>query len=64
MTIDDLQLKQAMRAALVEGLNEQTEFFEEIIEEVVEDIALWRAIGQGMPSPIISREDILRAFEE
>ena len=44
MTVDELQLKRLIKTTVAETLVEQRDFLKEIVEEVVEDIALSRAI--------------------
>jgi Arc/MetJ family transcription regulator len=47
ITIDDLKLKQLLKTAIVELLQEQKEIVYELLREIVEDIALEKAIQEG-----------------
>jgi hypothetical protein len=62
-TIDEERLKDLLKSALVEALEEQRTLVQEIVEEAIEDIALSRAIEQGLGSKPISREDVLAILE-
>ena len=48
---------------MAEALVEQRALLREIIEEVIEDIALSRAIDEGMGTPLVSREEVLTALD-
>jgi len=62
-TVDEEKLKDLMKAALVEALKEQRDLVQDILEEALEDIALARAIDQGLRSEAASREDIFTILE-
>ena len=48
---------------MAEALVEQRALLREIIEEVIEDIALSRAIDEGMGTPLVSREEVFTALD-
>jgi hypothetical protein len=55
-TPDKKNLKKLVRSALAEALEEQRALAQEIVEDAIEDIALGRAIEQGVKSKNVSRE--------
>ena len=57
------QLKQALKAALVEVLEERSELLHDVLAEVMEDIALTRAIQEGEQSELVSREEVFRLLD-
>ena len=56
----DSQLKEALKAALVEVLEERPDLLRDMLAEVIEDIALARAIQEGEASGLMSREEVFR----
>lgn len=62
-TIDEERLKELLKSALVEVLEEQRNLVQEIVEEAMEDIALSRAIEQGLSSEAISRDEVFAILE-
>lgn len=61
--IDEAKLKQAVKAAMVEILEEQKDFVREVLEEALEDIALSHAIQEGERSGFVAREEVFSALE-
>lgn len=51
-------LKDALKAALVEVLEERPDLLRDVLAEVMEDIAFTRAIQEGEASGSVSREEI------
>lgn len=49
-TFDEERLKDLLKSALVEALEENRRLVQDIVEEALEDIALARAIDQGLNS--------------
>ena len=60
---DESQLKEAMKAALVEVLEERADLLREVLTEVLEDIALVRAIQEGESSGQVSRDEVFRLLD-
>jgi hypothetical protein len=54
-TFDEEKLKDLLKAALVEVLEEHRELAQDIVEEAMEEFVLARAIEQGLRSEAISR---------
>jgi hypothetical protein len=60
--LDEKQIKESVKQALVELLREHKELLYELIAEIVEDYGLARAIKEGEQSAKVSREKVLRAL--
>lgn len=60
---DDGKLKEALKQALVEVLQERPELFSNIFAEALEDIALARAIHAGEASGEVSRAEVMKLLE-
>jgi hypothetical protein len=60
---DDGKLKEALKQALVEILQERPELFSEIFAEALEDIALARAIRAGATTEEVSRQEVMKTLE-
>lgn len=55
---DEGKIKQLMKEALIEALQEQRGVFHDLIVEAIEDIALTNAIGQGAGTKSVSRKEV------
>ncbi|MGI9066725.1 MAG: hypothetical protein ACR2HX_10010 [Pyrinomonadaceae bacterium] len=62
-TIDEAKLKEMLKAAVVEALHEQRDLVKDIVEEAMEEIALTRAMDEGLRSRPIPREEVLAILE-
>lgn len=62
-TLNSAQLKEAIKAALVEILQERRGLLYELITEAIEDIALTKAIDEGKDSEKITRDEIFSILE-
>ena len=62
-SIDEAKLKDLLKSALAEVLEERREFVKEIIEEAMEDIALARAIDEGVATDTVSRQEVFAILE-
>lgn len=62
-SIDETQLKDALKLALIEVLEERSDLLRDVLAEVMEDVALVRAIQEGEASDPVSRDDVFRALE-
>ncbi len=60
---DETALKDMMKQVLVEVIQEQPDLIYDLVSEVLEDIALRRAIDEGMGSGLVSREEVFRLLE-
>ena len=57
------QLKAMFKSALIEVIEEKRDFFQELIEDAIEEIAMVRAIEEGRQTETISREEVFKLFE-
>jgi hypothetical protein len=62
-TVDEGKLKDLLKAALVEALEENRDLVRDIVEEAMEDLALARAIEQGLGSTPVSRDEVFTILE-
>ena len=62
-TIDEEKLKSLLKSALVEALEEHRDLVQEIVEEAMEDIALARAIEQGLGGESVARDEVFAILE-
>jgi hypothetical protein len=58
----ETQLKNALKLALVEMLEERSDLLRDVLAEVMEDVALVRAIQEGEASELVSRDEVFRAL--
>jgi len=61
--IDESRLKEILKKALIEVLEERKNLFYELIAEVLEDIALVRAIKEGETTESVSRAEVFSILE-
>jgi len=57
------QLKELVKAAIAEVLEERRDLLRDVIEEAMEDIALSRAIEEGEGTEIISRDAVFNLLK-
>ena len=57
--LKDQELKSILEDVLLKIMTERRELFKEILEEVIEDIALSKAIDEGRKSDFVSRDRIM-----
>ncbi|OQY51174.1 MAG: hypothetical protein B6247_20135 [Candidatus Parabeggiatoa sp. nov. 2] len=57
------QLKAVFKAALIEVIEEKRDFFQQLVEDAIEEIALVRAIEEGKQTETISREEVFKLLE-
>lgn len=58
ITIDESKLKELLKTAIVELLQERKEVVYDLLAEILEDIALEKAIEEGENTDSVSREAI------
>ena len=61
--IENDELKEVFKSAIVEVLQERRELVREILEEVIENIAFSKAIAEGEHGPRVSRESVFEVLE-
>lgn len=62
-SMDEAKLKDLLKSAVAEVLEERREFVKEIIEEAMEDVALARAIDEGVGTDTVSRQEVFTILE-
>ncbi len=62
ITLNPEQLKEILKSALVELLRDNRQEFSELLAEVIEDIAMERAIAEGTTTEMVSRDIILSSL--
>jgi hypothetical protein len=63
INLDEIKLKELLKTAIVEVLQEQKEVFSDLLAEIIEDIALEKAIKEGEKTELVSREAIFKILE-
>ena len=63
LSIEEAKLKDLFKSVIVEILEERGDLIRELLEEAIEDIALARAIEEGMSSPTVSRAEVFEVLE-
>lgn len=62
-SIDPVLLKQTLKEALAETLQEQRGLFHELFVEVLEDFALAEGIREGSGSELVDRDEVMSLLE-
>ena len=62
-TFDEEKLKDLLKSAVVEALEEHRDWVQNIVEDALEDFALARAIDQGLESKSVSRDEVFAILE-
>ncbi|MEH2372429.1 MAG: hypothetical protein V7K15_04975 [Nostoc sp.] len=63
MNLDEIKLKELLKTAIFEVLQEQKEVLEHLFAQIMEDIALERAIKEGENTETVSREVIFQILD-
>jgi hypothetical protein len=63
ITLDETKLKELMKTAILELLQEHKEVFYDLLAEVIEEIALENAIKEGENTEPVSRDAIFKLLE-
>jgi hypothetical protein len=61
--IDDQTLKDLLKEALIEVLQERPGLLRDMLAEAVEDIGLARAIREGEDTAVVSKDAVFKALE-
>ena len=61
--INQEQLKNVIKTALVEVLEERKDLLYDAIENAIEDVAFARAIEEGESTELVEREEIFKLLE-
>jgi hypothetical protein len=60
--IDEGRLKELLKAAVVEVLEERRDLLRDVVEEAIEDAALARAIEEGQGTAPIGRDEVFNVL--
>ena len=63
ITLDETKLKELLKTAIIELLEEQKEEFSELLTEALEDIGMKNAIKEGENTEIVSRQQIFNILK-
>lgn len=63
LMLTDSKLKELLKVALTEVLQEQRELFAEVMMDVLEDVALAQAIREGAETDLVSRDTIFEILQ-
>ena len=61
--IDDSRLKQLLKEAFIEALEEKKNIFHDLMIEAMEDVALVRAIKEGEGSETIDKQEVFSILD-
>ena len=61
--IDEKELKALLKAAVAEALEEHRALVREIVDEAIEEIALSRAIDEGLQNAPANRDEVFAILE-
>ncbi|BAY48576.1 hypothetical protein SAMD00079811_62020 [Scytonema sp. HK-05] len=63
ISLDENKLKEILKTAIVEVIQERKEIFSDLLAEIIEDIALEKAIKEGENTESVSREAIFKILD-
>jgi len=63
MAIDEGKLKELLKSAVIEALEERRDLIKGIVEEAIEDLALASAIERGLNTHSASRDEVFALLE-
>lgn len=63
-TVDEAKLKEVLKAAIAEVLEEQRDLVRDAVAEAIEDLGLIRAIEEGARSEAASREEVFDVLQK
>lgn len=63
INLDEIKIKELLKAAILELLQEKKEVFSDLLTEIIEDVALERAIQEGENTETVSRENIFKLLD-
>jgi hypothetical protein len=61
--LDESRLKQILKEALIEAIEEKKDVFHELIVEAIEDIGMINAIREGQNTETVSKQEIFDILE-
>jgi hypothetical protein len=63
LSVDEGKLKDLLKAAIIEVLEERKDLVRDLLEEALEDIVLVRAIEAGEQTGTVSRDEVFKVLE-
>ena len=60
ITLDETKIKELIKIAIFELIQEKKEVFSELFAEAIEDIGMENAIKEGENTEVVSYEEILK----
>jgi hypothetical protein len=63
ISVEEMHLKDLLKEAILELVQERRDELEEVFAEVIEDLALARAIEEGESTETVSKAEVLQALE-
>ncbi len=63
ITLNSDQLKEILKSAIIELLRDNREEVSEFLAELIEDVAMERAIAEGETTELTSRDSIFQLLE-
>jgi len=63
ITLNPEQIKEILKSAIVELIRDNREEVSEFLAEIIEDVAMERAIAEGETTELVSRESIFQLLE-
>jgi hypothetical protein len=63
ISVEEMHLKDLLKEAILELMQERRDDLEEIFAEVIEDLALARAIEEGESTETVAKAEVLQALE-
>jgi len=64
ISVNEDQLKELVKSAIVEVLEERSDLLRGIVEEAFEEIALAQAVEEGQQTEIVSKDQVFSIFED
>ena len=63
-SIEDSRIKDLVKTAVIEVLEERRDLVLGLMEEALEDMGMVHAIREGEQSPLVSRDEVFRILEK
>lgn len=63
ITLNQEQLKEILKSAIIELIRDNREEVSEFLTEIIEDIAMERAIAEGETTELVNRDSIFQLLE-
>ena len=61
--IDDEKIKDLFKKAIIEAMEERKDLVYELLQDVMEDILMVKAIQEGEDSEVVERDEIFQILE-